>query len=76
MNKKKGGNMNECIARWECKKCGKLLGTYKNGIVCIQIKGHQYTVENGRIQTVCPRCRTLNIILIKQVNRRKELIVI
>ncbi|MBI4712492.1 MAG: hypothetical protein HY762_04210 [Planctomycetes bacterium] len=54
--------------KWQCEKCGRLLGIYKNGFVCIQIKNHQYTVEDGRVQAVCPNqhCHTLNIIRVKK----------
>ena len=64
--------MNNGISEWRCEHCNRLLGTYKDKVICIQIREHQYAVEDGRVTTVCPnsRCRHLNIkVLTKDVSK-------
>jgi hypothetical protein len=61
--------MEDAGRRWECEKCGRLLGICKNGFVCIEIRDYQYIVEGGRVLTYCPnpRCeRHLNIISVRE----------
>ena len=54
--------MADAETRWECEngQCKKLLGTCRDGIICVRIKSHQYNMEGGRVTTACPRCNRLN----------------
>lgn len=59
------------IQDWLCEKCGRLLGTYKDSIVCIHIKQHEYTMGCYWVQTECPnpRCGHKNLIVFKDSKR-------
>ena len=57
--------MNGEITEWRCEECSRLLGTCKDGMICIQIRDHRHIIEieKGKWIAICPnpKCRYMNI---------------